>query len=533
MIALLAVLLGLATLLVLILPYRDRRSTHQAPSIEDPVEEDLEEERDALLEAVRELEARDDLQEEHRSRLRDRYEAKAARALKRLDEHRLASTQAGERVPRRRRAPAGLLMTLVLIVPSLFLIGEYVLPRMSGGTVTTFQSDSIALGRRLRTLQRDVARDPSKDAMMELADIYWQQGIMDPAMAPTAAAQATMQADSADARLRAAELYQRVEGEFPPLPALGHQRLGLIAVNDSGDLVAGVDRFEKARELEPQNLDTLYTLGELHYAQGDMSAATEAWEAFLVAPGGGVESAAVSPRLEAARMLAPLVEQVEANRTSDTLLALADAYWELGDRNSAAGLYAEGLTEFDAEIPRAVRRLGIALFTSGRTEEAVLVLERARAAEPDDLETLMFLGNAYFTLREDERAIELWQRYISVAGGPELAGRVPQLIEQAQARLEGRPLAEPAAGTPPTTSERPPTGVTGVELFQANCATCHGPGGAGGVGPRLAGNARFSSPELVSKVVQDGRGVMPGFRSLLSESELETLVDHVVLLSER
>jgi tetratricopeptide (TPR) repeat protein len=84
------------------------------------------------------------------------------------------------------------------------------------------------------------------------------------------------------------------------------------------------------------------------------------------------------------------------------------------------------------------------LFMAGRNEQAALILERAGEIEPDNLETLLFLGNAYFTLEADERAIEVWQEYVEAAGGPDQAGRVPQLIEQAEARLKGETLTEGA-----------------------------------------------------------------------------------------
>ena len=538
MIAFVAILIGLLMLIVLLLPYLDRRLSEPVPSFDDPLAHDLAEERDALFDAIRELEARDDLSHEQRQQLRARYEAKAAKTLERLDHHRTSREGLVEPAPPRRRAPAGLLMTLVLIVPSLFLIGEYVLPRVSGGTVTTFQAADISLGRRLQALQREVRRNPSRENLIELANLHWQQGTIDPTTAPTAGSQATLQADAAAARVRAAELYRRVEQEFPPLPVEGHQRLGLLALNDQGNLEAGVTRFAQARELDPENLDTLYMLGELYYAEGRMRAAIEAWEAFLLAPNGGAESDAVLPRLEVARTLAPLAEQVAEDRNGRTLLALADAYWELEDRSSAADLYAEAITGFGMEAPRAVRRVGITLFMANRPEQAVLILERAREIEPNHLETLLFLGNAYFTLNEDERAIEAWRRYVDVAGGPEQAGRVPQLIEQAEARLNGDVTAPPQAGqvsAPDAEADGAQVApvLSGAELFQANCASCHGPAGEGGAGPRLAGNNRMKNSERVSSTILNGRGMMPGFRSLLSTEELERLVEHVVMLASQ
>lgn len=538
MIAFVAVFIGLLLLIALILPYLDRRLNDPVPLHDDPLAQDLGEERDALFDAIRELEARDDLSDERRQQLRARYEAKAARTLERLDDHRTSREGLEASAAPPRRVPAGLLMTLVLIVPSLYLIGQYVLPRAIGGTVTTIQADDLAQGRRIQALQREVSRRPSRENLIELANIYWQQGIVDPSTGATASSRATIQADAVAARVRAAELYQRVEQEFPPLPVEGQQRLGLLALNDQGDLTAAVARFEQARELDPENLDTLFMLGELYYADGRMQAAVGAWEAFLLAPNGGAESEVVLQRLETARTLAPLAEQVAEDRNGQNLLALADAYWELDDRNGAADLYAETITGFGMETPRAVRRIGIALFMSNRPEQAVLILERAREVEPDDLDTLLFLGNAYFTLNEDERAIESWRRYVDVAGGPEAAGRVPQLIAQAEARMNGETVAQPQIALPGAPGTEPGRDdatlvLSEAELFQANCASCHGVGGEGGRGPRLAGNDRTTNSELVRSTVLNGRGMMPGFGSLLSAEEVDRLVVYVVQLSSQ
>src|SRR5690625_7626489 len=69
---------------------------------------DLEEERDALLRAIHELDNRADLSEERRAQLRTRYEAKAARVLRQIDERsadpvtdqaEAASPPPGRRVP--------------------------------------------------------------------------------------------------------------------------------------------------------------------------------------------------------------------------------------------------------------------------------------------------------------------------------------------------------------------------------------------------------------------------------------------------
>ena len=56
------------------------------PNLRDPITQDLEEERDALFRAIQELDARADLPEQRRAELHTRYEAKAAKVLRALDE---------------------------------------------------------------------------------------------------------------------------------------------------------------------------------------------------------------------------------------------------------------------------------------------------------------------------------------------------------------------------------------------------------------------------------------------------------------
>jgi mono/diheme cytochrome c family protein len=49
--------------------------------------------------------------------------------------------------------------------------------------------------------------------------------------------------------------------------------------------------------------------------------------------------------------------------------------------------------------------------------------------------------------------------------------------------------------------------ANGAVVFESNCSSCHGEGGAGGVGPRLVDSGLDAS--RVAAVVEQGRGVMP------------------------
>jgi mono/diheme cytochrome c family protein len=69
--------------------------------------------------------------------------------------------------------------------------------------------------------------------------------------------------------------------------------------------------------------------------------------------------------------------------------------------------------------------------------------------------------------------------------------------------------------------------LTGAELFQENCAACHGADAEGAVGPSLVGVADRLSVDQTVAVVTDGRGVMPSFEGRLSESEIRRVVEYV------
>ena len=527
-----ALVIGLFALLflaALALPFLDTSLAEPLPDTYDPVRRDLEEERDALLRATRELNERTDLGEEKRRELQARYEAKTARVLKRLDEYERPAPR-----PRRiRRIPASLALLGILSVPSVALLGSFVLPRVSqGGTVTTNREGEIARGRDLQRQQRAARRDPSAENLLALGDTYWE--LANQSLAEISQNQGGTVMDMSPRYLdETRETYQRVVAEVSPVPSVAYRRLGFLKLMEN-DPEAALPYLEQAVAADPDDAEAQYTLGEVQYYFGNMGAAAQAFEAFLT-QADEADTEVAQQLLANARTLEPLVRAVDEDRSAATLLALANAYWGLDERNRAANLYAE-VVQLGVEDAQATSRIGQAIFFNGDAEQAVLALERAKELNPENLDTLLFLGNAYFSLGEDERAIDVWQAYVEVAGGPETAGRVPQLIEQAEARLRGEatePLAQtplPGAATPSPATEQ--VIAAGEALYAANCATCHGVNAGGGAGPRLAGNARLRDEAMVRNTVQYGRGMMPGFGSLLSDDELERLVSYVMGLAE-
>lgn len=81
----------------------------------------------------------------------------------------------------------------------------------------------------------------------------------------------------------------------------------------------------------------------------------------------------------------------------------------------------------------------------------------------------------------------------------------------------------------------------GQRTFEVHCATCHAPNGSGDsvVGksmkiPDLRSPAVQSQPDAqLADVIANGKGPMPGFKSSLSNDEIDALVKHVHQLAEK
>jgi mono/diheme cytochrome c family protein/thioredoxin-like negative regulator of GroEL len=479
------------------------KQADRLPSEKDPLLEDLGEERDALFRAIRELEARDDLKLERRDELRARYEAKAAKVLRTLDERQAVlkglPKPATVKAPSR-RVPYGVLGLLSVMIVSSLLLGQYVLPRVGeNASVTTFFEDDLKAAQQLKDLQTAVEREPNAENLLALGDWYWQQS------------------DAENGQ----KIYQRIVDEITPVPAIAYQRLGFALLQTDLDTAKG--HLEKARDAEPTNLDTLYTLAEVYFAYGQVDDAVKTLEAFVAIPE-GTSDEQVNARLETFKKIAPLAAAAQQDPTQENQLALADAYWQSEDRERAADVYLGVLTQFGPHNDIALSRIGQTLFFSGDTQQAIEVLSQAKEVNAKNLDTLLFLGNGYFSLNQYQEAIDVWEEYVTVAGGADKAGRVPSLIETAKARL-----ADPNAPMRDMTATTPSDGaaLSGEQLYAANCSLCHGARGEGGSGPTLAGNARAADVANVQNIITYGRGLMPGFSATLTPEQIEAVTQYV------
>jgi mono/diheme cytochrome c family protein len=468
------------------------------PDDRDPVAQDLEEERDALFRAIRELEARQDLPEDRREELRTRYEAKAAHVLRALDER---EAELADREPRprpgRRRIPYGVVALLALVLVAVAVLPGSVLPRIGPNANAT--TTDVKLARQIEALQRAAKKDPSAKNLLALGDAYWNAQQPDKAIAA----------------------YKNVVATVSPVPLAAYKRLAAAYLPT--DLKQSYDYLQKALALAPGDPQTLYAMGEVALARNDLKAAKSAFQRYLATKDTtNVDQA--KQQIALIDAVEPLATKVAADPSEGNLMALADAYWTHGAPNRAVDVYVRVLTGPNADNPTALSRTGQVMFTQGRSADAVTLLRRAAhdlgGAAKLDTRSLLMLGNAYFSLQQYQNAIDTWNLYVQKVGGPSKAGRVPDLIKSAEARQNGNTTA--AAPSLPGTPA-----ASGSQLFEANCAACHGASGQGGSGPALSGNARAANAGNVRDAVRFGRGAMPGFQGRLTTGQIDAIVQYV------
>ena len=463
------------------------------PDDRDPMLSDLQEERDALFRAIRELDNRDDIAPQRLAELRTRYQAKAAKTLEALDarQQELAGRPV-QRATGRRRIPVGAIVALTLVLAAGAVLPAFVLPRV--GQDATVTTTDVAAATQLRDLQRAAQAEPSADNLLALGDAYLSLQMMPEAL----------------------DTYQRIVDTIDPVPAGAYQRLAVLAFGT--DLARAQAQLELARDADSDNPDTLFLLSEVAYANGELALSHESLLRFLDVAQEPPDATVVA-RLALLEELAALGPAAAADPSEANLLALADAYWRGGDSQNAVNVYFGILTGPNPANPLALSRTGEAMLLAGSREDAVALLERAAVAAGSVAElepsAVLALANGYFGLARYQEAAAAYDTYIGLVGEPSAGAAVTQL-ESAEALAAGLPDPHQSA-----------LQVSGQLVFAANCASCHGQAAQGGSGPALAGSPRAANVANVRDAVSFGRGLMPGFSAQLSQTELDEVIAYV------
>lgn len=488
------ILIAVFAVVYVALPLITPKATDPLPDDRDPVLLDLVEERDALYRAIQELSDREDLPTDRKTQLRTRYEAKAAGVLNKIDarEAQLAGRAPRVGAPARRSATWPTVAMLAALVAMALALPTFVLPRI--GQDATVTTTDIPAAQRIVSLREETQKNPSVDAFGALADAYLEVGEVE------LAEQALMRA--LDMSGNKAAVYQR-----------------LAVIYLQRDLREAQHWLELAREESPTDPDTLYFLGEVAFTLGQLPRAQAEFEALVALPD-FVPDDWVTGRVNLLRDIVPRAELAAAEPTMEHLLDLGDTLWEHEQYERALEAYYRVLIEHDADHVHSLARAGQAIGIAGRADDAASVIQRAAllAGGVEHLEqsAILMLADAEFELENYEQAAEAYGLFIEQA--TQVASTVRDRFASATAL---------AAGLPDPAAERMAVAQVGQQVFQLECAQCHGPSGEGGIGTRLAGNPRAANESNVLSAVRFGRGSMPGFMGTLSDDEITAVTEYV------
>nr|WP_235838851.1 cytochrome c [Desulfosporosinus metallidurans] len=81
-----------------------------------------------------------------------------------------------------------------------------------------------------------------------------------------------------------------------------------------------------------------------------------------------------------------------------------------------------------------------------------------------------------------------------------------------------------------TPSSTTTTVGSGKDVYDKNCAGCHGAAGAGASGPVLTSEKRTQAQ--VADVIKKGKGTMPAYAGTLSDTEIQAVSQYVADLKK-
>ena len=213
------------------------------------------------------------------------------------------------------------------------------------------------------------------------------------------------------------------DDRLPPVLAMRHAEL----VADSGDPAAALARAEAAVE-DNAARGLLVRLADLARRSGDRKAATEAYERLEAALEEGESDRSLRSSLLLARAelklqagewnaAAPLIERAVALQPDDPAVLNFAGYSALERRKDVK----QSLARIEAAWAKAPQNasitdsLGWAYFLTGRTDDAVELLERAQRGEPDNPVIVEHLGDAYWQAGRKFQARYSWRAAALIA----------------------------------------------------------------------------------------------------------------------
>lgn len=220
-------------------------------------------------------------------------------------------------------------------------------------------------------------------------------------------------------------------GALPPVLAMRQAEL----VADAGDLSEATRLAEAAVRGDPAR-SLLVRLADLARRSGDPEAAAAAYERLEAALGDSEGDRALRSSLLLARAellmqsdrwerAAPLIERAVTLQPNDPAVLNFAGYSALERRKDVE----QSLARIEAAWAKAPQNasitdsLGWAYFLTGRTDDAVELLEKAQRGEPDNAVIVEHLGDAYWQAGQRFQARYIW-RAAALLADAEMATRI-------------------------------------------------------------------------------------------------------------
>lgn len=197
------------------------------------------------------------------------------------------------------------------------------------------------------------------------------------------------------------------------------------AEESTESLAAATEALEWIRVREPEDLQSMLSLGQIYLGSSRFAEATEVFrEALSYQPGNLMAySVLVDSLLREGRTVeaeAVLADALSADPGfSRARVGLADLQSKRGDHKAAAETLAAGAPE-DLENPEIAQRLALELYRAGELEGALAAVEAALERRPDEFGALYLKSTILAALGELARAEEILS---------ELTARNPENLE--------------------------------------------------------------------------------------------------------
>ncbi|HEX9715895.1 MAG TPA: tetratricopeptide repeat protein [Desulfurivibrionaceae bacterium] len=176
-----------------------------------------------------------------------------------------------------------------------------------------------------------------------------------------------------------------------------------------GDLKKAQLCFEKAVEINRLDVSSYHALGQIYFRQGKMDMALENFNRAMEISPRHADRAMNFAKLLIKKKMMPEAEKVlrlvlkTKSNDIDFKEDIADTCSGCGLGELAVKSYREVL-KADPERIYLNKKIGMALYAAGDSNEAVKMLEKAAEKASDDLELFLALGKAYFSMKQLIRA---------------------------------------------------------------------------------------------------------------------------------